>query len=105
MRTCLFIAIAANSADLIATTLGIHWFGNHEGNPVLAPIVHHHWWVFVALKGVLVPLLIVHLFRLRRTSPRLAPFGLALVTVALTVAVGQWAGWLAGVLATSAPLR
>ncbi len=101
MRTFFFVAVLANSLDLVATAVGIHGFGNQEGNPLLAPIAHGHWWVFVVVKGVLVPLLIVHLFRLRHVHPRLVPVGLALVAAAMTVAVGQWAGWMAGVIATS----
>lgn len=102
MRTVLFLAIAANSLDLIATTLGIHWFGNREGNPLLAGIAHGHWMWFVALKGILVPLLIVRLYRYRESSPVLATAGLGLVTVALTVALGQWLGWMAGVIHVTA---
>ena len=44
------------------------------------------------------PLLIVRLYRLRGSAPVLASTGMALVTVALTVAVGQWLGWMAGVI-------
>ena len=101
MRTVLFIAIFANSIDLIATSLGIHWFGNREGNPLLAGIAHDHWWLFVLVKGVIIPLLIVRLYRFRESSPVLATTGMALVTVALTVAVGQWLGWIAGVIQVS----
>ena len=101
MRTFLFVAVLANSLDLVATSVGIHWFGNQEGNPLLAPIAHGHWLTFVMLKGIVVPLLIVHLFRLRHIHPRLVPLGLALVAAVMTVAVGQWAGWMAGVIATS----
>jgi uncharacterized membrane protein len=98
MRIVLFLAIAANSLDLIATTLGIHWLGNREGNPLLAGIAHHHWWLFIVIKGILVPLLIVRLYRYRDNTPVLATTGMALVAVALTVAVGQWLGWMAGVI-------
>jgi hypothetical protein len=105
MRIVLFLAIAANSLDLVATALGIHWFGNREGNPLLAGIAQHHWWTFVILKGVLIPLLIVRLYRSRAHSPMLATLGMALVTVALTVAVGQWIGWIAGVLTVSGITR
>jgi uncharacterized membrane protein len=98
MRIVLFVAILANSLDLIATTLGIHWLGNREGNPLLAGLAHDHWIVFVMVKGALIPLLIWQLHEYRRTTPRLATFGMAIVTVALTVAVGQWLGWIAGVL-------
>ena len=104
MRIVLFLAIVANSVDLIATALGIHWFGNREGNPLLAGIAHHHWWVFVSIKGLLIPVLIVRLYRYRNRSPVLSMAGLMLVTVALTIAVGQWLGWIAGVL-TVAPVR
>ena len=97
MRIVLFLAVVANSLDLIATSLGIHWFGNREGNPLLAGMAHHHWWLFVLFKGLIVPVLIGHLYRHRRSTPRLASAGLALVTVALTIAVGQWLGWMAGV--------
>ena len=101
MRTVFFIAIAANSLDLVATSLGIHWLGNREGNPLLAGVAHGNWWVFVALKGLLVPLLIVRLHRYRQSSPVLASAGLGLVTIALVVALGQWIGWMAGVLHVS----
>lgn len=105
MRIVLFLAIVANSVDLIATALGIHWFGNREGNPLLAGIAHHHWWLFVLVKGLLIPALIVRLYRYRNSSPVLATFGMGLVTVALTVAVGQWLGWIAGVLTVTSPVR
>ena len=105
MRTVFFIAIVANSLDLVATTLGIHWFGNREGNPLLAGIAHGHWWAFVLLKGVLVPLLIVRLHRYRKSSPVLASAGLGLVTIALTIALGQWLGWMAGMLQVSSMTR
>lgn len=98
MRIVLFLAIIANSLDLAATTLGIHGLGNREGNPLLAGLVHEHWWLFVVVKGLLVPFLIVRLYGYRRSSPLLASAGLVIVTVALTVAVGQWIGWMAGVL-------
>ncbi len=100
MRTMLFLAIAANSLDLFATAVGIHWFGNREGNPLLAGVAHEHWLAFVAVKGALVPLLIWRLYRYRHQSPRLSTAGLGLVTIALTVAAGQWLGWLAGVVQT-----
>jgi hypothetical protein len=98
MRTVLFLAVLANSLDLVATALGIHWFGNREGNPLLAGLAHEHWWIFVVVKGFLVPILIWRLYRYRMRTPSLAVGGLALVTVALTVAVGQWLGWMAGVI-------
>ncbi len=98
LRTVLFLAVVANSFDLFATAVGIHWFGNREGNPLLAGVAHQHWAVFVAIKGILVPLLIVRLYRYRQQTPALATAGMALVTLALTVAVGQWVGWMAGVL-------
>jgi len=59
------------------------------------------WPAFVLLKGVLVPLLIVQLYRYRRETPVLATAGMGLVTIALTVALGQWLGWLAGVMVMS----
>ena len=96
MQILLFAAIVANSIDLFATAVGIHWFGNREGNPLLAPLAQHNWILFVAVKGVLVPLLIWRLYRYRRHTPHLSTAGLGLVTVALTVAVGAWRGWLAG---------
>lgn len=105
MRTVFFIAIAANSLDLVATTLGIHWLGNREGNPLLAGMTQNNWGLFVVLKGLLVPLLIVRLYRCRRTSPVLANAGLGLVTVALTIALGQWLGWIAGVFHVSSQTR
>ena len=98
MRTLLFLAMVANSFDLFATALGIHWLGNREGNPLLAPVAHSHWLLFVFIKGALVPLLIWRLYRYREQNPRLSTAGLGLVTVALTVAVGQWLGWIAGVV-------
>jgi hypothetical protein len=61
VRTVLFLAIAANSLDLMATRLGIGWLGNREGNPLLAGVAHSPWWLFVLPKGLLVPLLIVRL--------------------------------------------
>ena len=99
MRLVLFLAVLANSLDLLATAVGIHWFGNREGNPFLAPVAHQSWLAFVLLKGALVPLLIVQLHRYRREAPVLASAGLGLVTVALTAALGAWVGWIAGVLA------
>src|SRR5439155_17633040 len=99
VRVVLFLAVVANSLDLFATSVGIHWFGNREGNPLLAPVASLSWPAFVLLKGVLVPLLIVQLDRYRRVTPLLATAGMGLVTVALTVALGQWLGWMAGVLA------
>ena len=98
MRMVLFIAILANSLDLVATSLGIHWFGNREGNPLLAGMAHQHWLQFVLFKGVIIPLLIVRLYHYRNSSPLLATTGMGLVAVALTVAVGQWIGWMAGVI-------
>ena len=95
MRFVLFSAVVVNSLDLFATSIGIHWFGNREGNPLLAPVASLSWPAFVLLKGVLVPLLIVQLDRYRQHTPILASAGMGLVTVAL----GQWIGWLAGVLA------
>ena len=99
MRLVLFLAVVANSLDLLLTSVGIHWFGNREGNPLLAPFVHQNWIVFVLLKGVLVPLLIVRLYRYRQETPVLATAGMGLVMIALTVALGQWLGWMAGVVA------
>ena len=98
MQIILFLAVLANSLDLVATSLGIHWLGNREGNPLLAGLARSHWWVFVLLKGMIVPLLIWRLYRYRERTPALAIAGLGLVTVALTVAVGQWLGWMAGVI-------
>ncbi len=98
LRIVLFLALLANSLDLVATTVGIHGFGNHEGNPLLAPLVRQHWWLFVLVKGFVVPLLIVRLYNLREQSPVIAGAGMAVVLVALTLAVGQWLGWLAGVV-------
>jgi hypothetical protein len=98
MQILLFVAIVANSFDLFATAVGIHWFGNREGNPLLAPLAQQHWIVFVAIKGLLVPLLIWRLYRYRRHTPHLSTAGLGLVTVALTMAVGAWLGWIAGSL-------
>jgi hypothetical protein len=52
----------------------------------------------VALKGMLIPVLILRLYRYRQRTPVLANGGLILVTVALVVALGQWIGWMAGVI-------
>lgn len=98
MRIVLFLAIATNAMDLVATTFGIHWFGNREGNPLLAALAHEHWLLFVWLKGLAIPFLIFSLHRYRRTSPVLASAGMVIVTLALTLAVGQWLGWIAGTL-------
>ena len=103
MRAVLFSAVVINSLDLFATAVGIHWFGNREGNPLLAPVVQQSWLVFVLLKGALVPLLIVQLYRYRRHTPVLATAGMGLVTVALTAALGAWIGWIAGVIAVGRP--
>jgi uncharacterized membrane protein len=103
MRLVLFLAVVANSLDLLATAVGIHWFGNREGNPFLAPVAHRSWLAFVFLKGVLVPLLIVQLYRYRRHAPVLATAGMGLVTLALTAALGAWIGWIAGVIAVGRP--
>jgi hypothetical protein len=105
MRMVLFLAILANSLDLLATAFGIHWFGNREGNPLLAGLAHDHWWTFVLFKGLLVPLLIIRLYTFRTSSPLLANAGMALVAIALTVAVGQWLGWMAGVMSVGTLLR
>jgi len=98
MRILFILALVANSLDLVATALGVHWLGNREGNPLLAVLAHQHWWLFVLVKGLLVPLLIVGLYLLRRRSPVVASAGMAVVLVALTLALGQWLGWIAGVL-------
>ena len=98
MRIVLFLALVLNSMDLVATTLGIHWLGNREGNPLLAELVHRHWWLFVTLKGLAIPFLIARLYGYRQGSPVLASLGLVLVTFGLTVAVGRWVGWIAAVL-------
>jgi hypothetical protein len=98
MRIVFFLALLANSLDLVATTLGIHWLGNREGNPLLATLAHQNWLLFVLVKGLLVPLLIVRLYHLRAYSPVIASAGMAVVLVALTLAVGQWLGWIAGVV-------
>ena len=103
MQFVLFLAVVANSLDLMATTLGIHWLRNREGNPLLAGLAHHHWWLFVLLKGVIVPALMVRLYQSRSASPIITATGLAIIVTALVVAVGQWLGWMAGVLSTSAP--
>src|SRR5258707_3151596 len=105
MRIVLFLALVANSLDLVATAFGIHWFGNREGNPLLAGIAQHHWWAFIVIKGLLIPALIVRLYRYRNRAPVLSTVGMALVTVALTVAVGQWLGWRAALLTPGPPRR
>lgn len=96
MRLVLFIAVVANSADLLATTFGIHYYGNREGNPLLAGLAHNQWWLFVLVKGAVVPLLILRLDSYRKGSPVLATAGIILITIVLTVAIGQWIGWMAG---------
>ena len=98
MRMVLFLAIVANSADLIATAFGIHWLGNREGNPLLVGLVHRHWWLFVPFKGLVIPLLILRLDCYRQRWPAMASTGMVLVACALTVAVGRWLGWIGGVL-------
>lgn len=98
MRTLFILAIVANSFDLFGTAVGIHGFGNREGNPLLAGLAQQNWIAFVAIKGALVPLLIWRLYRYRQHTPWLSTAGMGLVAVALTVAVGQWLGWIAGVL-------
>lgn len=98
MQVLFFLAILANSFDLFATSVGIHWFGNREGNPLLAPLAEGNWLAFVAVKGALVPLLLAWLYRYRRDTPGLSTAGMGLVTVALTVAAGAWLGWIAGTL-------
>lgn len=103
MRIVLFIAVVGNSLDLVATSLGIHWLGNREGNPLLASLAHGHWWLFVLVKGVVTPLMIAQLYRSRGTSPVLATLGMGLIVLALTFAVGQWLGWIAGVVSVSRP--
>jgi hypothetical protein len=105
MRIILFLAVVANSFDLVATAFGIHWFGNREGNPLLASLAHHQWLWFVAIKGMIVPLLIVSLYRSRQHTPVLSAAGLAIVTLAMTVAVGKWVGWMAGVVHVGALMR
>jgi hypothetical protein len=101
MRSVFILALLANSLDLVVTALGIHWLGNREGNPLLAPLAHGHWGLFVLVKGLLVPSLIFGLYAMRRHTPLFASAGLAIVLVALTVALGQWLGWMAGVLHVS----
>ena len=100
VRTVLFLAVLLNSLDLVATAFGIHGFGNREGNPLLAGLAQHYWLAFVLLKGGLVPMLIWRLYRSHDQSRTwdLASWGLALVAIALSVAVGQWVGWIAGVV-------
>jgi hypothetical protein len=98
MRTLFVLAIVANSIDLFGTAVGIHGLGNREGNPLLAWVAHHHWLVFVAIKGALVPALIWRLYRYRQESPLLSTAGMGVVTVALTVAVGEWLGWITAVM-------
>jgi hypothetical protein len=98
MRILLFLAVVANSCDLFATSVGIHGFGNREGNPLLSGVASGNWLVFVAIKGAIIPLLIWWLYRYRHRTPRLSLAGLGIVAVTLTVAVGQWLGWIAAVL-------
>ena len=98
MRTLFFLAILANSCDLFGTAVGIHGLGNREGNPMLAFVAQHHWLTFVAIKGAVVPALIWQLYKSRQDTPWLSIAGMGLVTVALTCAVGQWLGWIAGVM-------
>jgi uncharacterized membrane protein len=101
MRITVALALLANSLDLVATSLGIHWLGNREGNPLLSLMTVNHWWMFVLVKGLIVPSLILFLYQWRNRSPILASAGLAVVMIALTVAVGQWIGWMAAVLHVS----
>ncbi len=101
MQFALFLAILANSLDLVATALGIHWLGNREGNPLLAGLAHHHWWLFVLVKGVVIPALMWRLYHYRSSSPVIAATGLAVIVTALAIALGQWIGWMAGVLTVS----
>ena len=61
--------------------------------------------MFVLVKGVIVPMLIVRLYRYRDASPTLARAGLVLVLFALTIAVGQWLGWIAGVVHVATLLK
>jgi len=103
MRFVLFLAVLVNSLDLFATAVGIHWFGNREGNPFLAPVAHQSWPVFVLVKGALVPLLMVQLYRYRRQSPMLATAGMGIVTAAITAALGMWIGWMAAVMSVGRP--
>ncbi len=103
MRIVLFVAVVANSLDLVATALGIHWLGNREGNPLLASLAHGHWWLFVLVKGIVTPMLIVQLYVSRSSSPKLATLGMGIIVLALTVAVGQWLGWIAGVVSVGRP--
>ena len=84
--------------EVTATAFGIWGFGNREGNPLMAVLAHDYWPLFVVVKGLLIPFLILALYRYRRSMPVLSAAGLLIVTVALTVAVGQWIGWMAGVL-------
>jgi hypothetical protein len=101
MRSVFILALLANSLDLVLTTLGIHGLGNREGNPLLAGLAHGHWLLFVLVKGLIVPLLIVGLYTLRRRTPLFVSAGLAVVLVALAIALGQWLGWMAGVVHVS----
>ena len=98
MRTLFVLAILANSFDLFGTAVGIRGLGNREGNPALAMLAHHHWLVFVAVKGAVVPILIWRLYRYRQHTPLLSSAGLGLVTIALTIAAGEWLGWIAAVV-------
>ena len=98
VRIVLVLTLLVNTLDLLATTLGIHWLGNREGNPLLATLAHEHWLAFVVVKGALVPLLVVRLYGFRERSPVLSAAGMAAVLVVMTVAVGQWLGWIAGVI-------
>ena len=98
MRILLFLAVVANSCDLFATAVGIHGFGNHEGNPLLSVVASQHWLAFVAIKGILIPLLIWRLYQYRHRTPQLSVAGLGIVALVLTVAVGQWLGWIAAVM-------
>src|SRR3989442_7731213 len=95
MRFVLFLAVVVNSLDLFVTSVGIHWFGNREGNPLLAPVVRQSWPAFVLLKGVLVPLLIVQLYRYRRGEAALFSPAEGSGTIALPTAAVAWV-WLIG---------
>ena len=101
MQFALFLAILANRLDLVATALDVHRLGNREGNPLLAGLAHHHWWLFVLVKGVLIPALMVRLYTCRTRSPAISAAGMAVIVTPL--ALGRWIGWMAGVLAVSPP--
>jgi hypothetical protein len=103
MQTVLFLALVANSLDLLLSTLGIHYYHNREGNPLLAGVAHHHWWIFVLIKGALIPLLIVRLYA-TAAAHVLATAGLARHDRSDGASYSGSAGWARSCQQTLGPL-